>query len=80
MEEADKPVWQAIIAPIFPMFLFYFSNIFYNTNIINRRYEMSTRIFTAFIYKEDELYVAECPEVGTVSQGYTIQLRRQLKT
>jgi len=33
---------------------------------------MSLRTFTAIIYKEDDIYVAECPEVGTVSQGYTI--------
>jgi predicted RNase H-like HicB family nuclease len=32
---------------------------------------MST--FTAVLHKEDELYVAECPEVGTVSQGRTIE-------
>lgn len=25
------------------------------------------------IHKEGDLYVAECPEVGTVSQGYTIE-------
>jgi len=31
------------------------------------------RTFTAVIYKEEDLYVAECPEVGTVSQGYTIE-------
>ena len=34
---------------------------------------MSARLFTAVIYKEDNLYVAECPEVGTVSQGETIE-------
>ena len=34
---------------------------------------MSIRTFTAVIHKEDDLYVAECPEVGTVSQGYTIE-------
>ena len=34
---------------------------------------MSIRTFTAVIHKEDNLYVAECPEVGTVSQGYTIE-------
>jgi predicted RNA binding protein YcfA (HicA-like mRNA interferase family) len=28
--------------------------------------------FTAVLHKESELYVAECPEVGTVSQGKTI--------
>jgi predicted RNase H-like HicB family nuclease len=34
---------------------------------------MSIKIFTAIIHKEGDLYVAECPEVGTVSQGYTIE-------
>ncbi len=28
---------------------------------------------TAILHKEDEMYVAECPEVGTVSQGHTIE-------
>ncbi len=30
-------------------------------------------IFTAVVHKEDDLYVAECPEVGTASQGETIE-------
>lgn len=34
---------------------------------------MTTRIFTAVLHKEEDLYVAECPEVGTVSQGYTVE-------
>lgn len=34
---------------------------------------MAERLFTAIIYKEEDLYVAECPEVGTVSQGGTIE-------
>jgi len=34
---------------------------------------MQRQTFTAIIHKEDDLYVAECPEVGTVSQGYTIE-------
>lgn len=34
---------------------------------------MAVRTFTAVIHKEDDLYVAECPEVGTASQGYTIE-------
>lgn len=34
---------------------------------------MAAQLFTAVIYKEDDLYVAECPEVGTVSQGKTIE-------
>jgi predicted RNase H-like HicB family nuclease len=34
---------------------------------------MTTRTFTAVLHKEEDLYVAECPEVGTVSQGYTIE-------
>ncbi len=34
---------------------------------------MTTKIFTAIIYKEEDMYVAECPEVGTVDQGETIE-------
>lgn len=34
---------------------------------------MTTRTFTAILHKEDDLYVAECPEVGTASQGSTIE-------
>lgn len=30
-------------------------------------------ILTALIYKEDDMYIAECPQVGTVSQGKTIE-------
>ena len=33
---------------------------------------MSVQLFTAVIHKEKNWYVAECPEVGTVSQGETI--------
>lgn len=34
---------------------------------------MSKHLFTAIIHKEDPWYVADCPEVGTVSQGATIE-------
>lgn len=34
---------------------------------------MKTQIFTAIIHKEENLYVADCPEVGTVSQGITVE-------
>jgi predicted RNase H-like HicB family nuclease len=34
---------------------------------------MPVGTFTAVLHKEDELYVAECPEVGTVSQGKTVE-------
>ncbi len=34
---------------------------------------MITRTFTAVLYKEGEVYVAECPEVGTASQGDTLE-------
>ena len=34
---------------------------------------MAVRTFTAVIHKEGDIYVAECPEIGTVSQGYTIE-------
>ena len=33
----------------------------------------TTRTFTAILHREDDLYVAECPEVGTVSQGTTVE-------
>jgi len=29
--------------------------------------------FTAIVHKEEDLYVANCPEVGTASQGETIE-------
>lgn len=29
--------------------------------------------FTAVIYKENEIYVAECPEIGSISQGPSIE-------
>ncbi len=31
----------------------------------------AARNFMAILYKEDDWYVAECPEVGTASQGVT---------
>jgi len=34
---------------------------------------MTTMTFTAVLHREDELYVAECPEIGTVSQGHTVE-------
>lgn len=34
---------------------------------------MKTRSLTVIVYKEDDMYVAECPEVGTVDQGETIE-------
>jgi predicted RNase H-like HicB family nuclease len=34
---------------------------------------MKIQLFTAIVHLEDDLYVAECPEVGTVSQGLTIE-------
>ena len=29
--------------------------------------------FTAVLHKEGDLHVADCPEVGTVSQGKTVE-------
>ena len=34
---------------------------------------MTVRTFTAVLHKEEDIYVATCPEVGTVSQGRTIE-------
>jgi hypothetical protein len=38
----------------------------------NKGNTMTTKIFTAIVHKEKDMYVAECPEVGTVAQGETI--------
>jgi len=29
--------------------------------------------FTAILQKEEDMFVAKCPEVGTVSQGHTFE-------
>ncbi len=34
---------------------------------------MPNHTFTAVIHKEENFYVAECPETGTVSQGENIE-------
>jgi len=34
---------------------------------------MRMQTFTAVLHKEEDMYVAECPEVGTISQGKTIE-------
>jgi predicted RNase H-like HicB family nuclease len=34
---------------------------------------ISMRILTAIVQKEEDMYVARCPEIGTVSQGKTIE-------
>lgn len=34
---------------------------------------MTNHTFSAILHKEKDIYVAECPEVGTVSQGPTVE-------
>lgn len=34
---------------------------------------MATKTFTVVIQKDEDMFVAECPELGTVSQGNTIE-------
>lgn len=34
---------------------------------------MPTQTYTAVVHREDTWYVAECPEVGVVSQGKTLE-------
>ena len=34
---------------------------------------MKQRTFTAVLHREANTYVAECPELGTVSQGSTVE-------
>ena len=35
--------------------------------------DTKTRTFTAILHWEEDVYVAECPDVGTASQGETIE-------
>lgn len=34
---------------------------------------MNMHLFSAVLLRDGEYYVAECPEVGTVSQGRTVE-------
>lgn len=34
---------------------------------------MNNQQFSAVIHKEKSIYVASCPEIGTISQGLTIE-------
>jgi predicted RNase H-like HicB family nuclease len=34
---------------------------------------MAVRTLTAILHREDDMYIATCPEVGTVSQGETVE-------
>lgn len=34
---------------------------------------MANKTFTAVIHLEDDIYVAQCPELGTVSQGESLE-------
>ena len=34
---------------------------------------MIIKTLTAVLHKEEDMYVAECPEVGTVSQGHSVE-------
>ncbi len=34
---------------------------------------MAIHTLSAVLHQEDDFYVAECPEVGTVSQGHTVE-------
>lgn len=41
------------------------------THSVSTRAQAKT--YTALIYWEDDVYVAECPQIGTASQGETIE-------
>lgn len=44
-----------------------------NHSLKTRKRPGKTMTLTAVIHKEGRWYVAECPEVGTVSQGKTVE-------
>ena len=35
---------------------------------------MTIKTFTAVLHREEDMYVAEFPELGTVSQGETVEI------
>ena len=39
----------------------------------HRNQPIVMRTLTAVLHKEDDLWVADCPEVGTVSQGASVE-------
>ena len=39
----------------------------------NEEKEKKTYTFTAILHWEEDVYVAQCPEVGTASQGDTVE-------
>ncbi len=34
---------------------------------------MTVKTFTAVLHRDEDMYVADCPELGTVSQGSTME-------
>ena len=46
------------------------SNTFLSRETLQYRMKQT---LSAVIHKEEDMYIAECPEVGTVSQGKTIE-------
>ena len=41
--------------------------------IVRKGDAMTVKTLTAVLHREEDMYVAECPEVGTVSQGPTVE-------
>ena len=64
-KQAEAPLVRSILKPIKGM---------RNTmKDLKKGESMTIKTLTAVLHKEDDMYVAECPEVGTVSQGYSIE-------
>ena len=34
---------------------------------------MANQTFSAVLHKEEDMFIAECPEIGTASQGKTVE-------
>jgi predicted RNase H-like HicB family nuclease len=41
--------------------------------MVSEEEKMPSLSFSAVLHREQDLYVAECPEIGTVSQGRTVE-------
>jgi len=64
-------IWHLLVhlIPLTPVLVIL---VLYHINDIILQIIILHALLTAIIHKKEDMYVAECPEIGTVSQGKTI--------
>ena len=61
-----------MIGPVDREYEYPFQYQYLSTNEMSHNI-MTVLTLTAVVHKEEDMYGAECPEVGTVSQGQTVE-------